>query len=117
VEVIDPGEIADARPRWEDVTVARELEQRLRRERAELLRFQERVDAARERLDDTDLTQRELEELKGDLERSAPDAVRRQMPGFARGSGPAPADEFDAVSGSAPTSTIPARSLDQLVPH
>lgn len=117
IEVIDPSEISGTRPVWEDVTAARELEGRLIQERTELLRFQERIDAARERLDDKDLTQQELDELREDLEQSAPTAVLREMPGYIERTTSAPGEQFDVRADRTPVSAVASvRSFDHLAP-
>ncbi|MGE0283423.1 MAG: hypothetical protein AB7P20_22780 [Rhizobiaceae bacterium] len=77
---IDPSMIEDARPRWE--TYEPELEQfrALERERAEILDYQEKLDEARQRLDDGDLTRKEYDALRDDLKTNMPAKVRAQIP-------------------------------------
>lgn len=117
IEVIDPSEISGTRPVWEDVVAARELQERLLQERTELLRFQERIDAARGRLVDKDLTQQELDGLREDLEQSAPAAVLREMPGYIERTASAPSDQTEVRADRTPVSAIASvRSFDQLVP-
>lgn len=115
---INPGEIADHRTPWEVFAAQRAAEARLIREREEILRFQQRIDATRERLDDKDLTQRELEELSADLEQSAPAAVRREMPDYVERPNPVLSGQFETAAGRTPSLiTAPVRSLDQFAPQ
>lgn len=111
---IDPGEIDPKRPVWEDYRAARLTEQGLKVEREELLRFQQKIDGARERADDPKLTQNELDELKRDLETSAPESVRRRMPG-----GTEPSVGGAEMSGQrqAAVGALPSRSLGSFVPQ
>ena len=50
-------------------------------QRADLLDYQDRLDAARDRLDAGDITQDEFDKLKSDLADNMPDAVRAHVPG------------------------------------
>jgi hypothetical protein len=80
--VIDPNEISDTLPRWEIVVEARGGVEKLETERTEILDFQQRVDDARERLDDDGLTTDDLDDMKNALEAEMPLAVRQQMANF-----------------------------------
>lgn len=81
-ETIDPDEIADGHPTWEDFLLSTNERDRLEAERTEILDFQQRVDDARDRLDDDGLTTDDLDDMKGMLEADMPLAVRQQMPDF-----------------------------------
>lgn len=80
IKDVDPQTIGDERPRWERFLSAKEDEQRLTDERAGLHEYQGRIDAARDRLDDMDLTQEELDELRKDLSENMPATVRVRLP-------------------------------------
>lgn len=114
---IVPGEIADHRTPWEEYSAQRGEERRLLREREDILRFQERIDATRERLDDKDLTQQELDELRETLEQAAPTAVLREMPGYIERATSAPGEQVDVAAGRPLSSAASIRSFDQLVPQ
>ena len=64
---------------WEEFSTAIELDQTLQSERSEVLEFQEKVDAARERVSDGDITKAELEELDAELLDLMPSAVRSHI--------------------------------------
>lgn len=78
-DVIDPNSISNKKPLWETFRDARLEEHRLTEEREGLLDYQDKLDAARERLDKGEITTKELDALKGDLEKSMPDAVRAKV--------------------------------------
>ena len=78
-DVIDPASIDPSRPSWEDFLDARQ-QQRTLREEAEALRdYQDRLDEARERLGQGDLTADDLDDLRETLDADMPDAVRRRL--------------------------------------
>lgn len=80
-EEIDPGLIEDHRPQWETFSEQKMQQRMLMQERGELLDYQERLDKTRERLDDEDLTAKELDDLDKDLMEDMPLAVKRQLDG------------------------------------
>ena len=79
-EELDPDLIDSGKPKWEEVKAKMELKQSLEAERTEILEFQEKVDAARERVSEGDITEAELEELDAELLDLMPSAVRSQIP-------------------------------------
>jgi len=81
--------IGSDRPSWESYSgateeaniVERELE-RLEQERQEIHDFQDKVDAARDRLDEGDITKDELDALDAELADAMPLSVRKHTSGF-----------------------------------
>ncbi|MGJ8629121.1 MAG: hypothetical protein ACSHXB_19340 [Sulfitobacter sp.] len=73
---VDPMMISDERPTWEAYSEGVELEATLTAERTNILEFQAQVDAARERVDDGEISEADLAELDADLLEAMPDAVR-----------------------------------------
>ena len=111
-EVTDPLDIADERPRWETAKQAIDKLEALTEERAAILDYQEKLDAARERLDQGDMTRKEFDELRETLKTKMPEAVGVQMPGMERGAEvsaqaePAtPAEELDIMADMVPISS------------
>jgi hypothetical protein len=82
-DLIDPHEIADHLPRWERYKLKLDRYSALQNERADLIDYQDKLDAARERLHHGDMTQREYDDLRQDLVNDMPEAVRRQIPELA----------------------------------
>jgi len=78
-EDIDPDLIESWRPRFEDYWKGREAEKSLMEERADLADFDERVREARRRMEEGDLTSKDLEDIREDLAENAPPAVARRM--------------------------------------
>lgn len=78
-DVIDPAAIDNKKPKWEAFKAEKDEEVRLESERGQLLEYQDKLDNARERLDNGEITTKELDALKGDLEKSMPDAVRAKI--------------------------------------
>ena len=111
---LDPLEIDPHRPVWEDFNTQLQNRRTLEQHRTELLRFQEKIDTARERLDDPSLTQNELDELQRDLEANAPDSVRRRVPG---GSELRAGDAEISGPRQAVAAVASPRALDQFVPQ
>ncbi len=74
-DVIAASDIDEGRPSWETYSGARLEEDQLLEEREDLFSYQNRLDAARDRLDDEDLTAQELEDLGTELETNMPAAV------------------------------------------
>ena len=54
-------------------------------QREDILKFQKKLDDARERSNGDDFTKDELDKLGAELEGSLPDAVARQMPAYEPG--------------------------------
>ncbi len=82
-DVISPDEIADARPRWEEASDALDRLEELTREREELFEYQAKLDEARDRLDNGDLTREEFDRLRNELVSEMPGTVRVQIPELA----------------------------------
>lgn len=83
LDVIDPDAIADERPRWEAVKPKIDAHDALVKERDEIIRYQGKLDDARERLDKGDISRTEFDAMREDLKEAMPDAVRDQLPGSA----------------------------------
>lgn len=80
-DIITPEEIDDGRPTWEQFKAERDAVRALEAEQSELLEFQSELDAAAELLDSGKMTQNQFDEIRADLRRNAPDAVRAQFEG------------------------------------
>ncbi|SMD14991.1 hypothetical protein [Rhizobium sp. RU36D] len=80
VKDLDPEQIEDWRPRWEQLQETRDAQKLLLEERDQLHSYQERLDAARERVGEEGLTKGELKELEETLKADMPDAVKRHLP-------------------------------------
>lgn len=78
-ETIDPNQIDNKKPRWEEFKEAVDEGARLAREREQLLTYQAKLDKARELLDKGEITYKELESLKADLAEGMPDTVRTKL--------------------------------------
>lgn len=96
-EEIAPDEIADERPRWETAEAEIDKLEALKQERADILDYQQKLDAARERLDAGDMTKDEFEQLRKDLKAEMPDAVREVLPEQAKD--PAPQNDATTAAG------------------
>ncbi|MBM1624815.1 hypothetical protein JQV18_06110 [Sulfitobacter mediterraneus] len=72
---LDPSLIGNERPKWEAFSADKTTELGLINERTEILEFQEKVDAARERVD-SEISEDDLTELDADLLEAMPDSVR-----------------------------------------
>lgn len=79
-EELDPDLIEAHRPRWETFKAEKDAHDALTEERQELLDYQEKLDDARERLDQGGLTESDLDELEALLEDDVPEAVTRRLP-------------------------------------
>lgn len=80
---IDPDLIGDDHPHWETYRSYFDRAQELISERDEILRYQQELDEARERLDAGDMTQDEFDQMREQLVAEMPDAVRSQIPELA----------------------------------
>ena len=76
VDQIDP-----AKSTWEEFSAEKQQKVALEAERSDILAFQDKVDQARERLADGEISEAELEALDAELADALPGAVRVQMPG------------------------------------
>lgn len=79
MEIIAPDEIGPHRPSWEIYLDKRDTVQAFEAEREELFAYQDKLDDARDRLDDDEFTEAELNELEVELDAAMPDAVRAQL--------------------------------------
>lgn len=102
--IIDPDDIGDAYPRWEEARETIGAVDDLVRERDQLIDFQEKLDAARERLDAGDITRGEFEAMQDDLATSMPIAVRDQFP-ESQTPAAARSEDLDIGAGDIPTLT------------
>lgn len=78
-DVIDPDSIEDSRSFWETYDAAVKDEVRLKAVQRDLLDYQAKLDAARERLDEGDITKKELEKIEADLAAEMPESVREKL--------------------------------------
>lgn len=78
-DIIAPDEIDPGKPTWEDFDNVIQEQARLHAEQEELLDYQRRVDEARERVAEGDLTADELDDLQAGLEQDMPEAVRTRL--------------------------------------
>lgn len=76
---IDPNTISDKKTKWEDFQEAHQTRDALVDERRQLLEFQGKIDDARERLEDPELTEDELKALDKELGEAVPDRVRKTL--------------------------------------
>tara|TARA_R110002167_G_scaffold30531_10_gene101064 strand:+ start:99 stop:839 length:741 start_codon:yes stop_codon:yes gene_type:complete len=76
---VSPEAIPDSDPKWEEFQGWVHESQRLDQERKDLLNYQDRLDAARERMGDENLTTEELNSLEGELDAAMPPSVRAQL--------------------------------------
>ena len=78
-ETLDPAAIDDRKPRWERFKADKDARTRLDHDRQGLLDYQAKLDQARDRLDNGDVTTRELDDMERDLRVAMPDAVRAKV--------------------------------------
>jgi hypothetical protein len=79
---MDFGLIPATAPTWEDYQGEVETEQALTSERAGLITYQEKLDAAREGIADGEISEVDLEELDADLLEAMPYSVRDHVSGL-----------------------------------
>ncbi len=72
--------IRSDKPTWESYEPHLLEQHRLQTERTEILEYQEKLDTARERIGDGDISEDELKELDDDLAASMPTSVRKLVP-------------------------------------
>lgn len=75
---VDPHSMSDSSTKWEDYKSANDKQRELEHQRDELLKFQQKVDQARDKLD-RDGTATDLDALEADLKGTVPEAVRREL--------------------------------------
>lgn len=86
--------IEPSHPSWESYQPDFELGKSLRAERQGILDFQDRLDVARDKIADDDISKTDLEELDADLLEAMPSAVATHMPDYEP---PAPTPNASAV--------------------
>lgn len=107
IEDVDPNEIEDWRPHWEEYRARVEKEEELLAEREELIEYQEKLDEAREGAK-AGMPKDELDELERILEAEKPEAVRREL-----GEATAPAMNADQTAALQPEAVFrPTVKLD-----
>ncbi len=77
---IDPGEIPDHHPFWESYKAETDAKHKLIQERQDILKFQKKLDAARDKVENGNLTNKELDDLGKDIEATMPLSVRKHLP-------------------------------------
>lgn len=111
LDELDPAEIPDSSPRWEEYAPLLTLESELEQEREILLDYQQQLDEAREALVEGEITEAELEELQARLIENMPEAVRERLPD----DHPAAQVEATVQAAAEPnTSAVSGPSLDGL---
>lgn len=93
-EEIMPEEISSQAPTWEQWTTALQEKHQLTEERTELLEFQDKLDTARERLDEGTLTADELHGMDAELSELMPERVRKLVEPQNEPEDPKPQDEL-----------------------
>jgi hypothetical protein len=91
---LDPKAIGDEKTRWEDYKSQRDAKTELERERAQLLEYQTKLDEARNRLKDGDITADELKDIETKLDADMPEELRQKL----GKSKPEEDQKFEAVS-------------------
>lgn len=82
VEDVDPDAIDPTKPTWEAFSAEVEMKEHLVQQRSDILEFQEQLDATRDRADEGDLTEANLEELDTELLAVMPHVVKNHVPGL-----------------------------------
>lgn len=78
---LDSDQITPDMPTWEQASPFFERKRQLELERTQIHEFQEKVDAARERVADGEIPEAELEELDAELAGAMPPSVKAHIPG------------------------------------
>ena len=81
-DAVDANEIPDHHPKAEPFFEKERLIEKHEAINNRLTSYQEKLDAARERLDEGDLTQEEFDNLREDLKVDMPIEVRRKLPDY-----------------------------------
>jgi len=79
-DVVQPEAILDDKPTWETYSQKLETKVDLSEERKQIFNFQEKVDAARERVADGEISTHELDNLDSDLAEAMPQSVKSYLP-------------------------------------
>ncbi|MGX1499834.1 small-conductance mechanosensitive channel [Labrenzia sp. MBR-25] len=99
---LDFNDITPDKPTWEQWLDLAHQRDELTDERRDILEFQDKVDAAREKASSGKITEKELEELDDELAGAVPQSVRRHMPELADANDE-PSLESGAQASLAPT--------------
>lgn len=83
-----PDAIPDGLPRWEGYKAGLDAEHKLIHERHELLDYQKKVDAARDKVDKGATSRDDLDGIDADLKRAMPEAVRQKLGSHVPGQDP-----------------------------
>lgn len=114
-DTIAPDMIADSYQRWEPYWAEKTHFMALERQRTEILEYQEKLDAAQERLDSGTMTRKEFDELREELRTEMPEAVRAQIPEMepeaAQNHAAVPAEELEFSEDIVPTAQAFANVL------
>ena len=78
-DVVDPDQISDGKPRWEQFKGINDEYHSIRQQYTETLKFQDELDDARERLEDGDISRKEFEDLQRSIAADAPESIRAKM--------------------------------------
>ncbi len=100
-------------PTWENFSVASEQKQDLEAQRSDLFKFQHKLDGARERLSEGEISETELNDLNNDLENAMPASVKVHLSGAAP---PSPAPSLSERFAASSTSPAP-RILSPVAAH
>ncbi|BBK42808.1 hypothetical protein STVA_28280 [Allostella vacuolata] len=99
-ETVHPDTIDPRRPFWETFKAELDERERLLQERTQLHDYQDRLDQARERVRQGNITERDLDDLGADLDQAMPASVRRALD---RQAGKEPAVDRDSPQSSSPS--------------
>ena len=102
-------------PTWEQRLELLGKQDSLTVERGQILKFQERLDHARERVDEGKITKDELDDLGSELADATPASVKRYMSGFDTADNAPAAKTAFAIKANPVTSTHPTNP--QNAPH
>lgn len=140
-DVIDPAAIPDNKPTWEDRQRRGERVDQFQRERRDIQDYRDRLDRARDKLGDDDLSSDDIEGVEQGIDETMPQSVRRHYdrlaghdPDLSAGSGrtasaasayvgkpnlgnnPTMADSFAAAVAGLPQSSRPAPDAPAAIP-
>jgi hypothetical protein len=78
-EEFDPNAIGNEKPHWEEYRDTNDKLQNLMKERNALLEYQTKLDEARNRLKDGDITAKELKDIEAKLDADMPEELREKL--------------------------------------
>ncbi len=79
---LDFDAISSDKPTWETYQPLLQEKLKLEAERTDIIEFQEKVDAVREKIADGEISKSELDELDAELAEAMPPSVKAHVPGF-----------------------------------